>query len=623
MKPLLGCLTVAAVFLAIAKGRIVIDVDEYAQLWVVRSANNLKYDASYALKSHAHYKGTNRLTYAAIPNAFQYPATLKRHPKSEQVSLVTQLSLDRLDRLPYLILAWPGPISIALYVHRPSDWIEHLLQDLFHKIDRYRQHRKHAVQFHLVFSHRFHDPSDPPYDRPVSYDDLYPVNLLRNAAVLFATGAHVLYTDVDFVPTAGLYHQLTQFITTHKNWFTPNPQKSDSNQQPRNRRVLVIPALELAPPQMADWATYLYDATEEMDSLYSTGSSGITPSILIQWCNQGRLIPFHSKRIEHYPLNLEKVRGWCRGDESQWESMEQQRGEINPNTTTYYHVKLTGVQGATQFRTYFQSLHQRSAQSNNKPDQREDPHEDTDDIYELTDLNTLIHTTHLYDRFYEPYFLLPKANFPKFDTRFRGYSFNKRQHSILLQTMGLEFYALKGRPASASLNTLTRNIGNPGDSGLGGFGGALVHLDHDVSESRKLWKQEDGEVVVRVFLGFLGELNAKMNAANAPLLAQLDTSQSSILGTVTGTSAQSAMNVVMPPDLGQNQDASSDSESTDIKTIEPISPVQVLVFLNWNGTDANWNAGDVVERMLRMDPVRLTPMDEFLSAYGFGFDDLL
>uniref|UniRef100_A0A0M3JTP4 Glycosyltransferase-like protein LARGE (inferred by orthology to a C. elegans protein) n=1 Tax=Anisakis simplex TaxID=6269 RepID=A0A0M3JTP4_ANISI len=100
------------------------------------------------------------------------------------VTLVTQLSIDRLLLLESLLSYWNGPISVAFYL---SDLELIQLADYFNESNLFN-HRKN-VAIHAVFKEGIH----------------YPINYLRNVALNASTTSHVFLVDVDFLPMPGLY----------------------------------------------------------------------------------------------------------------------------------------------------------------------------------------------------------------------------------------------------------------------------------------------------------------------------------------------------------------------------------------------------------------------------------
>ncbi|OWR51287.1 Glycosyltransferase protein LARGE1 [Danaus plexippus plexippus] len=127
------------------------------------------------------------------------------------VTLVLQLSMDRLQFLERIVKYWEGPLSAAIYL---SDCevtkLESILRDWSSTLNI-----KNNIGYHLVFKH----------------DSVhYPVNYLRNVALENVNTPYVFLMDADFVPMAGLYSYLRESIKL----INPYPQK----------KCLVVPAFE-------------------------------------------------------------------------------------------------------------------------------------------------------------------------------------------------------------------------------------------------------------------------------------------------------------------------------------------------------------------------------------------
>ena len=111
------------------------------------------------------------------------------------ITLVTQCSVDRLDKLLAQLTGWRGPASVALYIDaaegsEEAAAIEHAALETLKGWPRELAHD-------LVLSLGY-PPSAPPEAAP-----LYPINALRNLALRHAPSDLVFLVDVDFVPSAG------------------------------------------------------------------------------------------------------------------------------------------------------------------------------------------------------------------------------------------------------------------------------------------------------------------------------------------------------------------------------------------------------------------------------------
>ena len=120
-------------------------------------------------------------------------------------------------------------------------------------------------------------------------------------------------------------------------------------------------------------------------------------SLLDQYCTDSLVIPFHSRfSMPEEMVDKKKAQQWCLGK------------------TKQYHVTITEIQGPTNYPRWFTA---------------------TEPYYVSLARNKL-------NRYYEPYMVGLKSLLPRFDERFRGYSFNKRAQMIELQYAQFDLYTL-------------------------------------------------------------------------------------------------------------------------------------------------------------------------------------
>ena len=105
------------------------------------------------------------------------------------VTLVAQMSTDRLHMLEPLCGQWTGPLSIALYA---SD------ADL------------RAVRALVAASHVLRSSNRLAFHVVSRSGRLYPVNLLRNIALRYARTPYVYLSDIDFLPMPRLYDYIRE-----------------------------------------------------------------------------------------------------------------------------------------------------------------------------------------------------------------------------------------------------------------------------------------------------------------------------------------------------------------------------------------------------------------------------
>ncbi|XP_059161962.1 xylosyl- and glucuronyltransferase LARGE1-like [Physella acuta] len=127
----------------------------------------------------------------------------------DDVTLVLQLSMDRLQMLEMICKHWEGPIAIALYM---SD--AEAQQFLRYAMGSETIMSRKNIGYHIVYRE----------------GQFYPVNYLRNVAMSQVKTPYMFLSDIDFLPMYGLYEYLKKAIPM-----------ADLNSQ---KKALVIPAFE-------------------------------------------------------------------------------------------------------------------------------------------------------------------------------------------------------------------------------------------------------------------------------------------------------------------------------------------------------------------------------------------
>ncbi len=129
-----------------------------------------------------------RLTYRVHPYYTQYSY---QPSDATDVSMVTQLSFDRIHMLKRLLELWEGPISAALYVEENST-LE--LLELIHNTSVFQRTN---LAIHVVYKKR---------------DLLYPINFLRNVAWNYSNTPFVFLNDIDLLPCTDMYVRLKRAL---------------------------------------------------------------------------------------------------------------------------------------------------------------------------------------------------------------------------------------------------------------------------------------------------------------------------------------------------------------------------------------------------------------------------
>ncbi|KAI1237915.1 Glycosyltransferase-like protein LARGE2, partial [Lamprotornis superbus] len=130
-------------------------------------------------------------------------------PNPTDVTLVAQLSMDRLQMLEAICKHWAGPISLALYMSDAEA----------QQFLRYAQasevlSARRNIAYHIVYKE----------------GQFYPINLLRNVALANTQTPYVFLTDIDFLPMYGLYDYLRNSI--------------QQLELPQRKAALIVPAFE-------------------------------------------------------------------------------------------------------------------------------------------------------------------------------------------------------------------------------------------------------------------------------------------------------------------------------------------------------------------------------------------
>ncbi|XP_024912919.1 LARGE xylosyl- and glucuronyltransferase 1 isoform X1 [Cynoglossus semilaevis] len=136
---------------------------------------------------------------------YEYEASVD----NTDVTLVAQLSMDRLQMLEAICKHWEGPISLALYLSDAEA----------QQFLRYAQGSevlmsRGNVGYHIVYKE----------------GQFYPVNLLRNVAMRQVNTPYMFLSDIDFLPMYGLYEYLRKSVV----------QLDMAN----TKKALVVPAFE-------------------------------------------------------------------------------------------------------------------------------------------------------------------------------------------------------------------------------------------------------------------------------------------------------------------------------------------------------------------------------------------
>ncbi|XP_075401946.1 xylosyl- and glucuronyltransferase LARGE2 [Tenrec ecaudatus] len=175
-------------------------------------------------------------------------------PRRHDITLVAQLSMDRLQMLEVLCSHWPGPMSLALYLTdaEAQQFLRFVEGSPVLSVRR-------NVAYHLVYRE----------------GPLYPVNHLRNVALAQALTSHVFLSDIDFLPAYSLYDYLRASL-------------EQLELGSRRKAALVVPAFEslhyrLRFPASKAELLALLDAGALFTFRYDVWPQGHAPTDYARW----------------------------------------------------------------------------------------------------------------------------------------------------------------------------------------------------------------------------------------------------------------------------------------------------------------------------------------------------
>ena len=164
------------------------------------------------------------------------------------VTLVTQLTMDRVHTLHKLLNHWNGPASITVYGNESEKWN---FMNAYSVLDG-----RPNVVIHVV------------YKRNGYY---YPINYLRNTALSTVETPYVFLTDLDFLPSYNLYSHLKK--------------AAELLMTVTQQRALVVPAFEAM----------------EKNTIFPTDKA-----MLLKQMKESFVRPFHPYFRGHTPTNYRK-----------------------------------------------------------------------------------------------------------------------------------------------------------------------------------------------------------------------------------------------------------------------------------------------------------------------------
>lgn len=189
---------------------------------------------------------------------------------ADDLTLVTQLSNDRLERLENLAAEWHGPISAVVFV--PKSGIRSLIREILFK----RELPFARLKLTILVSN---DPS------------VYPINFMRNLAIENANSDMVFVTDVDFIPSPWFY---ADFLIKKRMKYIRKLTKL--------KYTFVVPAFQFARrPSCLDLSSCSFIKTDDLKilaangevSLFHPNGKGQLPINLKLWLLKGSELSYN------------------------------------------------------------------------------------------------------------------------------------------------------------------------------------------------------------------------------------------------------------------------------------------------------------------------------------------
>ncbi|CAH1793160.1 unnamed protein product [Owenia fusiformis] len=168
---------------------------------------------------------------APFPNIAKFRftwLTLNRHIiiNADDITLVTQVSADRLYMLHDILPYWDGPVSIAIYIpasESPSDKPIYDDEYIIHKLKNLTQ----SCEITIMYGEY--------------YKEKYPINTLRNHAIRHVQSKYLFLSDADFLPSVNFQRQAKSEINRLKSVVDHD---DDTSIKDIDKTAFVAPAFE-------------------------------------------------------------------------------------------------------------------------------------------------------------------------------------------------------------------------------------------------------------------------------------------------------------------------------------------------------------------------------------------
>ncbi|GAA5820447.1 hypothetical protein JCM3770_003381 [Rhodotorula araucariae] len=195
--------------------------------------------------------GLRQLRASAPSQALTFEIPSRAPFAPTDVTLVTQLSVSRIDRFERMLAAWDGPLSVAIYLVDEAD------------IDTLETH---YVSSALLSAWERVSLVVVKPDYSISEEALltrlrYPINHLRNLALSMAPSPYTLVVDVDFVPSPDMH----SVLSSHGVPVIERPSSRSSRSPTLRRTAVVIPTFALS----AAFGGAYPNTTSELEALFT------------------------------------------------------------------------------------------------------------------------------------------------------------------------------------------------------------------------------------------------------------------------------------------------------------------------------------------------------------------
>lgn len=153
--------------------------------------------------------------------------------QKDDITMLTHVSPNKMDRLPLLQKFWGGPMSVAIWIKSEAD-----VDDFYKFIELSNTDHpalRQAASYHVYMEY-------PP-------EKLYPHNTLRNLALTNMDSDYFLTNDADIVTNPNAYAQLKELMNTASGAPSSSTGALNLKEQLHRRSLFVLPVFERFLPE--------------------------------------------------------------------------------------------------------------------------------------------------------------------------------------------------------------------------------------------------------------------------------------------------------------------------------------------------------------------------------------